>query len=66
MKERVDRASAWDRWTDDDIQAYGLRDPAPIASFLVKLGGGGRALELGPGAGLVAFALAGHGIPVVA
>jgi SAM-dependent methyltransferase len=66
MNERVDRASAWDRWTDDDIQTYGVKDPAPIASFLAKIGGGGRALELGPGAGLVAFALAEHGIPVLA
>lgn len=66
MIERVDRASAWDRWSDADIQTYGVKDPAPIASFLAKVGGGRSALELGPGAGLVAFALADCGIPVVA
>lgn len=57
--------TAWDRWTDADIRIYGVQKPEPIAAFLAKFAGT-RALELGPGAGLVAFALAEHGVPVVA
>jgi cyclopropane fatty-acyl-phospholipid synthase-like methyltransferase len=60
-----DTAAAWERWTDADIRIYGVQKPEPIAAFLAKYAGA-RALELGPGAGVVAYALAEHGVPVVA
>lgn len=66
MNAGFDPAAAWDRWTDEDIQAYGIKDPTSAAAFLAKRCGGGRALELGPGAGHVAIALADLGTPVVA
>lgn len=65
MTGSPDMAAAWDRWTDDDVRIYGVRDPAPIAVFLAGCAGN-RALELGPGGGVVAFALADRGVPVVA
>jgi SAM-dependent methyltransferase len=66
VSEQHEQAARWDRWAEQDVRVFGTHDPRPATTFLAKLAGGERALELGPGAGQVAMALAEHGIPVTA
>ncbi len=66
MTEQDEQASRWDLWADQDVKTYGAKDPQTAATFLAKLSGPAGALELGAGIGLVARALAAHGVPVTA
>jgi len=66
VADTIDQAAQWDRWADEDVLTYGVKNPAGAADFLRMCAPtNGRALELGPGVGLVARELAVRGIEVV-
>jgi SAM-dependent methyltransferase len=52
------------RTYDDDAEMFDSRVIEPVVDFLVKVGGEGKALELGIGTGRIALPLAGRGITV--
>src|SRR5215207_5387553 len=52
------------RYDEDELEMFAPESVEPVVEFLVRLAGGGRALELGVGTGRIALPLSQRGVRV--